>query len=413
MLATMGGGVAVGDYDGDDNVDLFFTGSVENGKKPEAGPCGVLYRNRGDGTFEDATGRARVHACGWTMGAHWVDIDSDARLDLVVTGLGKTTLWHNLGGTFEEVSAQRGLAAPKFAIGLAAGDPNGDGRADLYVVNYLETDYAHEQSFPGFQLRLPEDYAGQDGMLFVQGEDGSFAEGAAQVGVTNHDGKPLAAAFFDFDADGDADLYVTNDRVSNVLYRNRGDGTFEDATAETGAGQREAKEARAGMGLAVGDADGDGRPEILVTNYAGEPISVYRNVEGVLFDDASESSGISLASTPQVQWGTDFVDLDDDGWPDVVAVSGNLIPRIFNFFGSLFRKADFEFYRRGNRGYRQPPLVWRNLGEGRFTDVSATAGDFAGVRVSARGLGAGDVDGDGRVDLAIAAVSSPIYINAY
>lgn len=408
MLATMGGGVAAGDFDGDDALDLFFTGSVADGRKPLAGPCGVLYRNRGDGTFEDVTERSRVRSCGWTMGASWVDLDSNGRLDLVVTGLGRTEVWMNHGGTFEAVDRARGIVAERFAIGLAAGDVTGDGRVDLYVLNYLETDYVRENSFPQFQLRLPEDYAGQDAYLFVQREDGTFEDRAAAAGVTNREGKGLAAVFFDYDGDGVSDLYVTNDRVPNKLWRGRGDGTFEDVTDEAGAGKREQPEARAGMGLSVGDLDGDGRPEVMVTNYAGEPNSLYRNVEGVLFDDATETSGIARASHPQVQWGSDFPDLDDDGRPDVVAASGSLIPKIFNVFGSLFRREDFAFYNRGDRSYKQPPLVWRNLGDGRFAAVSGTAGDWGRTKVSARGLATGDVDGDGRLDVALAAVKGGI-----
>ena len=287
----MGAGVAMGDFDGDGFLDLFFTGSVANGKKPDAGPCGVLYRNRGDGTFEDVTAHSGIRSCGWTMGASWVDVDGSGRLDLIVTGVGKTSLWKNLGdGTFREEGVARGLVAPGYAVGLAAGDANGDGRVDLYVVGYLDTDYAKESSFGQFEVRVPEDYAGQEAKLNVQGADGRFAERAEEAGVLNTGGRGLSAVFFDYDGDGKPDLYVANDRTTNVLYRNKGDGTFEDVTVETGAGRRDQKDARAGMGVAIGDLDGDGRPEILVTNFAAEPKTLYRNLEGALFDDATEAS---------------------------------------------------------------------------------------------------------------------------
>src|ERR1035437_9294597 len=147
-LATMGGGVAMGDFDGDGFLELFFTGSVSNASKPEAGPCGVLYRNRGDGTFEDVTARSEIRSCGWTMGASWVDLEGSGPLDRVVTGVGRTTLWKSVGdGTFREEGAARGVVAPGYAVGLAAGDVNGDGRVDLYVVSYLDTDAAKERSF--------------------------------------------------------------------------------------------------------------------------------------------------------------------------------------------------------------------------------------------------------------------------
>ncbi len=411
-LATMGGGVAAGDFDGDGFLDLFFTGSVANGSKPEAGPCGVLYRNRGDGTFEDVTGRSSIHSCGWKMGASWVDLDGEGQIDLVVTGVGRTEIWKNLGnGKFREVGVERGLAAPGYAVGLAAGDVNGDGRVDLYVVGYLDTDYGKENAFRQFEVRVPEDYEGQEAKLNVQGVDGRFVERAKQAGVPNAGGRGLSAVFFDYDGDGKPDLYVANDRTTNVLYRNRGDGTFEDVTVEAGAGRRDHKEARAGMGVAIGDLDGDGRPEIFVTNFAGEPKTLYRNLEGALFDDATESSGVERASLPYVQWGTDIADFDDDGRPDLVMVSGHLIPKFIMSMARLFGNSKgLGPYVRGDRSYRQPPVLYRNEGGGRLSDATASSGDFAGLRLTARGLAAGDLDGDGRVDLVIASVAGGVRV---
>ncbi len=393
----------MGDFDGDGFVDLFFTGSAASGKKPEAGPCGALYRNRGDGTFADVTGRSGIRSCGWKMGASWVDLDGEGRLDLVVTGVGKTEIWKNLGtGTFREVSGERGLTAPGYAVGLAAGDVNGDGRVDLYVVGYLDTDYAKRAAFRQYDVRVPEDYEGQEAKLNVQGPDGRFLERAKEAGVLNTNGRGLSAVFFDYDGDGKPDLYVANDRMTNVLYRNKGDGTFEDVTVETGAGKRDHKEARAGMGVAIGDLDGDGRPDVFVTNFAGEPKTLYRNVEGALFDDATEPSGVERPSLPYVQWGTDIVDLDDDGRPDLVMVSGHLIPKMIMSIARLLGTSkNLGPYAHGDRGYKQPPVLYRNAGGGRLEDATAASGDFGRLRLVARGLAAGDVDGDGRVDLVI------------
>jgi hypothetical protein len=404
LLSTMGGGVAMGDYDGDGWPDLFFTGSVAKGEHPEKGPCGVLYKNRGDGTFEDVTEKSGIHDCGWAMGASWVDLDSTGRLDLVVTGTGRVTLWKGRGdGTFFDASTERGLVDPRYAVGLAAGDVNGDGRVDLYVVNYLESTYEKEKSFPTIAIRMPDEYEGQDALLFVQKEDGSFVERAKEAGVLNHDGRGLCGIFFDYDGDGIQDIYVTNDRMSNRLYKGRGDGSFEDVTAETGTGAGERSVPMAGMGLAVGDVNGDGRPEILVTNFAGEPTMLFRNVEGQLFDDATATSGIGAATEPWVQWGAEIADLDDDGAPDVVTVSGQLVPRILLWWAQLTNPRGLGFYGRGNRSYKQPPTVLRGHGDATFEDVTRSTGDMAKVKLVARGLVAGDADGDGRLDLVIAA----------
>jgi hypothetical protein len=411
MLATMGGGVAMGDFDGDGLLDLYFTGSPSNGKKPQKGPCGALYRNLGRGRFEDVTKKAGVAACGWMMGAAFVDVFGKGRPDLLVYGVGATHLFVNQGdGTFKDEAEPRGLVARKFGIGIAAGDVNGDGRVDLYEVNYLDSDYAKEQSFPMFAVRTPDDYVGQDALLFVQDEHGRFTERAARAGVLNRGGKGVAAAFFDYDGDGKADLYVTNDRAPNVLYKGNGDGTFTDVTAEAGAGTRDMPAPRAGMGIAAADLDGDGHPDVVVTNFAGEPNTVYKNVEGSLFDDASESSGIATASFPYVQWGVAAQDLDDDGHPDVVAVSGHLVPKILQKLARLLKKGGLGKYGVGNRSYKQPPLVWRNTGGGRFEDATAASGDFARLRLSARGLSVGDLNGDGRLDLAIAAISGGVHV---
>jgi hypothetical protein len=411
LLATMGAGVAMGDYDGDGLLDLYFTGGPANASKPEKGPCGALYRNLGDGRFEDVTKRAGVEACGFAMGAAFVDLFGTRRLDLIVTGVGKTFLFVNKGdGTFAEEGEKRGVVAPRFGSAIAAGDVDGDGRVDLYVVNYLETTYARERAFPMFAIRTPDDYEGQEAFLFVQRPGGTFVERAREAGVPNAGGKGIGAVFFDYDGDGKPDLYVTNDRRPNVLYKGKGDGTFTDVTAETGAGAREAAQARAGMGIAVGDVDGDGHPDIVVTNFAGEPNSLYRSVEGQLFDDGTEASGLAAASLPYVEWGVELADLDDDGRPDLVAASGHLVPKILQSLARLLKKGGLGPYGLGDRSYKQPPLLWKNAGGGRFTEATATSGDLARLRLSARGLAAGDLDGDGRVDVVLAALSGGVHV---
>ena len=405
MIATMGGGAAAADFDGDGWTDLFFTGSAGNANKPLDGPCGVLYRNRGDGTFEDATARSGIKACGWQMGAHWIDVDGDGRPDLVVSGLDCTRVWKNLGGgRFRDVTRDLGIdVGRQFTIGVAAGDVDGDGRTDLYFLGYLDTTPEKERSFPQFQVRLPEDYAGETGILFRQREDGGFENATARTGGDDAGGKGTGAVLFDYDGDGRPDLFVANDRVSNRLYRNRGDGTFEDVTDETGAGARGGKP-RAGMGIAVGDPFAAGRPDLYVTNFSGETNTYYRNVEGALFDDATEQTGTGRQSWPYVQWGTHFADFDDDGYPDLYAVSGHLVPHLLAQIAGLFHHRHLAEMFQGDQSYREPVALWRNDGT-KFVDAAATSGDLARARLCARGSTVADFDGDGRLDLAIAAIS--------
>ena len=409
MIATMGGGVAAADYDGDGFLDLFFTGSAANGRHPERGPCGRLYHNRGDGTFEDATLRSGIRSCGWQMGAAWVDYDSDGRPDLVLTGIDTTRVWHNEGnGTFRDVTRELHIdVGRRFTIGAAAGDEAGTGRVSLYLLGYLDTTPEKELTFPALAIRFPEDYDSETGVLYRQEADGTFRDATAEAGVANRDGKGTGAVFFDYNGDGRPDLYIANDRASNRLYRNDGGGNFRDVTEETGAGAR-GEPARAGMGIAVGDPFGRGFPDIFVTNFSGQPGTYYRSLEGELFEDGTDAVRVGRASLPYVQWGTGFADFDDDGWPDLYAVSGHLVPRLLAAMAGLFSHRHLRDMQAGDRSFRQPITLWRNDGRGRFEDISAAAGDLHRTLLAARGSAAGDFDGDGRLDLAVAAVSGGV-----
>ena len=366
----------MGDFDGDGFLDLFFTGSVSNGKKPEAGPCGVLYRNRGDGTFEDVTARSGIRSCGWTMGASWVDLEGSGRLDLVVTGVGRTTLWKNLGdGTFREEGAARGLVAPGYAVGPRGGRRE-RGRARRPLRRRLPRHGLREGtvSFRSFEVRVPEDYAGQEAKLARPGRGRAFHTSARRRPASlNAGGRGLGGGL----------LRLRRRRQARPLRRERPhderplpqqgrrhvrgrDGRDRAPAA------RDQKDRPRRHGVAIGDVDGDGRPDILVTNFAGEPNTLYRNVEGVLFDDATESSGVERASLPYVQWGTDFVDFDDDGRPDLVTVSGHLVPRSPPHVSrSSSGRAASASTARGDRSYKQPPLVWRNAGAGAWRTSTA------------------------------------------
>jgi hypothetical protein len=227
---------------------------------------------------------------------------------------------------------------------------------------------------------------------------------AARLTVDAADMKTLGVAVLDYDGDGWSDLYFVNDRVANRLFRNRGDGTFEESTEETGAGVQ-GDRPRAGMGAAVGDPFGEGRPSLFVTNFGGEPNSFYRNVEGALFDDASKAAGLSEPGFSAVRWGTHLADFDNDGWPDLYTVGGHLAPRIVRTIGH-YRSGKAKYVEAGDPAYRQPTVLLRNTGKGRFEEWK-TAGDLARIRMAGRGSAVADVDGDGDLDLFVVDLAGP------
>jgi enediyne biosynthesis protein E4 len=398
MIPTMIGGCAFGDYDGDGLPDLYVTSSVPRWGKKNEKRCGRLYRNLGGNRFEDVTEKAGIHACGLGMGAFWVDLDGDGRLDLYLTNVGPNIVYWNRGdGTFEE-GKDTGLEDPLFSVGAAFLDYDGDGRVDVVVANYLDSTPEWEARQPQFELRVPEDYVGQPSHLFRNDGNRHFTDvtKAAGFAMNPMDTKTLGVAALDYDGDGRPDLYFVNDRVGNRLFRNRGDGTFEEATAETGAGMLGPR-ARAGMGIAVGDVAGDGRPSIFVTNFGGEPNSLYRNVEGALFEDAAETSGAASVGLPFVRWGTHFADFDNDGWLDLYAVGGHLAPRIVRMVGH-YKTSKAKYVEAGDPSYAQRTVVLHNLGGGRFEQWKET-GDLATDRMSGRGSAVADIDNDGDLDL--------------
>jgi enediyne biosynthesis protein E4 len=404
LIPSMNGGCAFGDYDGDGRPDLYVVNSVPRWGKKNEDNCGRLYRNVGGGRFEDVTQRAGIHACGLGMGAFWVDLDGDGLLDLYLTNVGPNAVYWNRGdGTFEE-GKETGLEDPLFSVGAAFLDYDGDGRVDVAVANYLDTTPEWESKQPLFQLRVPEDYVGQPSHLFHNDGQRHFTDAtrAAGLSMDPRDTKTLSIAVLDYDGDGHPDLYFVNDRVSNRLFHNRGDGTFEEVTAETGAGVL-GDHPRAGMGVAVGDPFGEGRPSLVVTNFGAEPNSFYRNVEGQLFEDGGKTSGVSDAGLAYVRWGTDFADFDNDGWPDLYFAGGHLASRMIRMFGH-YKSTGAKYVEAGDRSFAQRIVLLHNTGKGGFEEWK-DSGDLGAARLSARGTAVADIDGDGNLDLFVTNVS--------
>jgi hypothetical protein len=405
MIGTMFGGCAFGDYDGDGLPDLYVTNSVASwGKKNQH--CGRLYRNLGGGRFEDVTQRAGIHACGLGMGAFWADLDNDGRLDLYLTNVGPNRVYWNRGdGTFEE-GKDTGLEDPLFSVGAGFLDYDGDGRVDVVVANYLDSTPEWELAQPQFELRVPEDYRGQPSHLYRNEGGRKFRDVTRESGLLMNpaDTKTLGVAVLDYDGDGRPDLYFGNDRTANRLFHNRGDGTFEETTAETGAGALGTDHPRAAMGIAVGDPFGEGRPSVFVTNFSGEPNSLYRNEDGLLFEDAGDRTRAGPIGLPYVRWGTHFADFDNDGWPDLYTVGGHLAPRLVRMLGH-YRSGQAKYIEAGDRAYAQKTLLLHNRG-GNFEEW-ADSGDLGQRRMSGRGSAVADIDGDGDLDLFIVDIAGP------
>jgi hypothetical protein len=407
LIPTMIGGCAAGDYDGDGRPDLYVTNSIPRWGKPNPDHCGRLFHNAGGGRFEDVTEKSGIRACGLGMGAFWADLDGDGLLDLYLTNVGPNRVWWNRGdGTFEE-GRDTGLEDELFSVGAAFLDYDGDGRLDVAVANYLDSTPEWEASQPQFELRVPEDYMGQPSHLFHNEGGRRFRDvtKAAGLSVPPAETKTLGIAVLDYDGDGRPDLYFVNDRVTNRLFHNLGESRFEEVTAETGAGVL-GDRPRAGMGVAVGDPFGDGRESLFVTNFGAEPNSLYRNVEGVLFEDAGQASGAADIGLPYVRWGTHFVDFDNDGWLDLYAVGGHLAPRIVRLLGH-YRSGKAAYVEAGDRGFAQHSVLLHNLGEGRFVEWP-DPGDFGRRKMVARGTAAADFDGDGAVDLVVVDIDGPV-----
>jgi hypothetical protein len=396
MVETMVGGVVMFDFDGDGDQDLFF---VDGGSLP--GYAGEparsrLFRNDGNGHFTDWTEKAglkvTVYGCGGTAG----DIDGDGDLDLYVSGFGAGQLFRNNGdGTFTDVTAKSGVRDPLWGSSSAFVDADNDGDLDLFVVDYV--DFAlTDHKFCGDAKRNiraychPDAYNGQQVRFFRNRGDGTFEDATQAAGFAGAVGPGLGVVFGDIDNDGWQDVYIANDTKPNFLFRNKGNGTFEDLSLLSGTQLGEQGQAEAGMGVDMGDYDGDGLLDIVVTNFAQETNALYRNLGSGAFLDSRSPSGIAEPSLPFLGFGVAFADLDQDGDLDLVVANGHV--------------QDNTAELAPGSEYAQRNQVFENLGNGKFREDKGTGMD--GVRVH-RGLAVGDLDGDGDLDVAIATSNQP------
>jgi hypothetical protein len=394
IVEGMMGGVAFFDYDGDGDVDAYLAnGSRFEGYPPGQHPGNYLYRNNGDGTFTDVTAQASVGDTSWSMGCVAADYDNDGDQDLYVTNFGRNTLYRNEGnGTFTDATAIAGVGVTGWSTGATFGDYDRDGDVDLYVSRYIDFDPAYESTVPCVWRNIqvycgPLGLVPADNFLFRNNGDGTFAEVTEAAGLRDEAYYSFTAVFSDLDNDGWPDLYVGNDETPNRLYRNQGDGTFRDIALMAGAAYSGDGEKQGTMGVAVGDYDNDGWMDIVITNFADEYNTLYRNEGDGFFADATFPAQLGTRGKPEVAWGTAFFDFDNDGDKDIFVANGHLYP---------------EADRAGlNTSYAQRNLLYENLGNGRFADVTDRAGPGLAIVAVSRGAAFADYDEDGDVDILV------------
>jgi tetratricopeptide (TPR) repeat protein len=401
QIETMPGGVAVLDYDGDGLMDVYFTNGAASPSLRRSGPdhWNRLYRNLGNGRFADVTGHAGVQGDGYMMGAAAADFDNDGFPDLFVAGVGRSILYHNLGnGTFRDVTADARLSSPHptygpmWSIHGAWLDFDRDGWLDLFVVNYCVWDPAREpycgEKAPGLRTYChPRHYAPLPHQLFRNNRDGTFHDVSMESDVGRHLGKGMGAAVGDVDDDGWPDVFVANDTVPNFLFRNRGDGRFEEMAATWGVAVNQFGAPVSGMGADLRDIDNDGRLDLFVTDLSNEGFLLYRHA-GTHFDDVSDVSGITFATLPYSGWSNPIADYNNDGWKDLFSANGHVMDNVESVQG---------------RSYRQGNLLLVNRGNGTFRDASSEAGDL-NTPGAHRGAAVADLDNDGRLDLVVTAL---------
>ena len=410
ILESLGGGVALWDYDGDGRLDLFLPGGGRYGNNNEIlGLPGALYRNAGECSFRDVTTVAGLQESQYySHGTAVGDYDNDGFPDLVVTGYGGLTLFHNQGdGTCRETARAAGLTDTLWSSSAGWGDLNGDGVLDLYVAHYVNWSFDNHPFCPAQQngnqreVCPPKRFEGLPDVLYFGIGDGTFRDGSQEAGllpvgippeVSMRDSdKGLGVLLADVDLDGDLDIYVANDTVPKFLYRNRGNGTFDEIGSQCGAALSDAATPDGSMGLDIGDFNNDGLPDLWVANYERESLALYRNDGNCQFLHVSRSTGVTAVGSMFVSFGTLFLDFDRDGDEDIFVTNGHVVR-----FPT-------------NAPLKELPLLFENRGA-RFVNVAPSAGPYLSEPHLGRGVAGGDIDNDGDIDLALSPINEPTAI---
>jgi len=439
LIETMGAGAAFFDYDNDGHLDIYLVNGFDLSRiyahpinlayqssahywveksgplPPPASPTyavdltpahgvvvagNALYHNNGDATFTDITQQTGVGDQGYGMGCAVADYDNDGHQDLYVTNFGPNVLYRNNGdATFTDITAQAGVAAPQWSTSAAFFDYDNDGQLDLYIANYLNFTVQTNKICGGYvktddrghraigddtrSYCSPDEYGGVADVLYHNNGDATFADVSIQAGIASSAGKGLGVVAWDYDTDGDQDLFVANDGVANFLYQNNGDGTFADVALSSGIAYNARGEDEACMGVDFGDYDNDGDYDLFVTNFSRETNTLYRN-DGERFIDVTAAAGLSRSSWSLLGFGTNFLDYDHDGDLDLYIANGHVLDKV-----ALFQPGV---------EYAQKPQLLRNDG-GRYADVSDSSGAWFSRRQLGRSAAFGDYDNDGDIDL--------------
>src|SRR5262245_58511942 len=397
IVEANGNGAAFLDYDNDGDLDILIAnGSTLENYKKGGDPMITLYKNNG-GTFVDVTREAGLVKRGWGMGVCAGDYNNDGYPDLYLTAYGPNVLFRNNGdGTFTDVTASAGAADSHWSTNCAFGDYDRDGRLDLYVAHYMAFD---EKTVPrrgkdpkckflGVDVFCgPQGLQGEPDVLFHNNGNGTFTDATKAAGIKDPDYYGFGVVFSDFDNDGWLDIYVANDGNPNFLFHNNGNGTFTEIGLRSGTALNEAGRAQSGMGVAVGDYDGNGLFDIFVTNFAGDTNTLYQNLEKLLFADATSISGLGEISLQYLGWGAGFEDFDNDGLPDIFVANGHVYPEVDALDAG--------------QHYAQRKEIYRNLGTGKFKEVARDLGGDLSIPKSSRGAAFGDFDNDGDIDVLV------------
>ena len=405
ILESMSGGVLLLDYDRDGWIDIYFTNSptVEMAIKGQKSRS-ALYRNNHDGTFTDVTDKAGVAFPCFASGGAVADYNNDGWPDMYISCFGGNVLYRNNGdGTFTDVTKQAGVADGRWSTGAAFGDYDNDGFVDLAVPNYVDfrlDDLPKFGSSPtctyrGIAVQCgPRGLKGAGDSLFHNNGDGTFTNVSKESGVSDARGfYGMQAIWSDFNNVGRPDLFIANDSTPNYLYKNEGNGKFTDIGLESGTAVNEDGSEQGSMGIAIGDYNHTGRQSFLVTNFANEYNTLYRNDGEWNFQDVTYKVGLAVPSLPGVKWGTAFADLDNDGWPDLLVVAGHVYPQVDQV--------------PAQGGYREPRSLSMNLAGERFCDASDQAGPALMEKRVSRGLAVGDLFNSGNLDVVINDLDGP------